>query len=145
MYPEIEFFAVSCDSNEQLCEQHDIQMYPSLRLFKSDDGPTSMGIAIEFDAEDIEKKEDESTPRKIADLLEITSVSVGIAKNKVGEYRVLYTKIYSIYYTRRRVSIIIVNQNAKGQRSLIHRNIFILSIFILRDSLLFDCFACCSP
>ena len=49
MYPDILFFAVSCDSNEKLCEEeYDISGYPSIRLFRYDDGfPTSKGIPVE--------------------------------------------------------------------------------------------------
>ncbi|MGK3752950.1 MAG: thiol-disulfide isomerase/thioredoxin [Bacillariaceae sp.] len=62
MYPDILFFAVSCDSNEKLCEEeYDISEYPSIRLFRYDDGPTSKGIPIE--------NHHKISPKKLAGIL----------------------------------------------------------------------------
>lgn len=79
LYPEIQFFGVSCDQYEELCHQYNIEGYPTLRFFKANDGPTSMGIEKEFEKEDAR---DQSTPRKIADLLNINS----FAETKVGTH-----------------------------------------------------------
>jgi len=44
---DILFFGVSCDSYEKLCEEYDIEGYPTILLFGFDDGPTSKGRSIE--------------------------------------------------------------------------------------------------
>jgi hypothetical protein len=77
-YPEIQFFGVSCDKYEELCDEYDVQGYPTLRFFKEDDDPTSKGIEREFMIEDTR---DEETPRKIAGILNVNS----IAATKVGK------------------------------------------------------------
>jgi hypothetical protein len=79
IYPEIQFFGVSCDKYEELCDQYNVEGYPTLRFFKEDDDSTSMGIEREFESKDAR---DQSTPRKIADLLNINY----IAANKVGTH-----------------------------------------------------------
>lgn len=69
--PEIQFFGVSCDTFEHVCDQYGVQGYPTLRFFKEDEGPASLGIEVEFEQEDAE---DESTSRKIVDLLSVNFV-----------------------------------------------------------------------
>ena len=70
IYPNIQFFGVSCDSYEQVCEKYGVEGYPTLRFFKEDDDPTSLGIEREFDEVDAR---DESTPGKIALLVGVNS------------------------------------------------------------------------
>jgi len=87
-YPEIQFFGVSCDKYEELCDEYDVQGYPTLRFFKADDAPTSKGIEREFMIEDTR---DEKTPREIADILNANSIAAtknedrGTAKHVVDD------------------------------------------------------------
>ena len=85
IYPEIQFFGVSCDKYETLCDEYRIEGYPTLRFFKKDEGPPSMGIEVEFETEDAQ---DDSVPKKIADLLNLKSNSL----RKVGVYFLSRTK-----------------------------------------------------
>lgn len=65
LYPEIQFFGVSCVAYDEVCEQYGIEGYPTLRFFTKDDDPSSMGAEY-FDSED---EQNEYLPRKITDLL----------------------------------------------------------------------------
>ena len=70
MYPNIQFFGVSCDKYEKVCDEYGIEGYPTLRFFKDSDGPTSKGMEQEFDDEEAR---DENTPGKIAVLVDVRS------------------------------------------------------------------------
>ena len=84
IYPEIQFFGVSCDTYEELCDQYDVQGYPTLRFFRENDvGPATTGIEKEFDAEEAQ---DENTPREIAHLLNVNSIAVtNVGKHLTNE------------------------------------------------------------
>ena len=68
IYPEIQFFGVSCVKFEALCDEYNIEGYPTLRFFKKGEGPPSTGIEAEFDTENVQ---DGSIPEKIAGLLNL--------------------------------------------------------------------------
>ena len=70
MYPDIQFFGVSCDKYEKVCDEYGIEGYPTLRFFKDSDGPISKGMEQEFDDQEAR---DESTPGKIAVLVNVHS------------------------------------------------------------------------
>jgi len=68
LYPDIQFFGVSCDTYEKVCHEYGVEGYPTLHFFKAEDGPTSKGIEREFDDKEAR---DKSTPRKIAALVNV--------------------------------------------------------------------------
>lgn len=70
LYPNIQFFGVSCDKYDKVCDDYGVEGYPTLRFFKDSDGPPSQGTEQEFDEEDAR---DESTPGKIAALVNVHS------------------------------------------------------------------------
>ena len=70
IFPEIQFFGVSCVKFETLCDEYNIEGYPTLRFFKKGEGPPSMGIEAEFDTENAE---DDGIAKKIADILNVES------------------------------------------------------------------------
>jgi hypothetical protein len=47
-FPSIQFYAVSCDKYQSICNEYDVQDFPSLRLFSIDDvNPKSKGLPVE--------------------------------------------------------------------------------------------------
>ena len=47
-FPAIQFYGVSCDKYQSICDEYDVQDFPSLRLFPIDDvDPKSKGLSVE--------------------------------------------------------------------------------------------------
>jgi len=70
LHPEILFFAVSCEKHEGVCDEYNVEGYPTLRFFQKDDiGPHDQG----FEHEDENDEEpDEITVARVIDFLNVT-------------------------------------------------------------------------
>lgn len=71
-YPTIQFFAVSCDKHEDLCEEYGVSDFPTLRLFGGKSGAGNNNnnkFGIDMDP-------DNASPKRIASSLKVTSGGV---------------------------------------------------------------------